>query len=91
VKRRLFLALLGLSGARKASSQQIPGLTDEFANRILEFDKKWIEFLRRMAGCDLKKKVITEEDCRISKRELHLKSFQEAGEAAYKLWPPEEK
>lgn len=90
--RRRFLALLGVFGAQKASSgvAGVPGLTEEFARKLLEFDKHWDEFKRRIAGCDLKKDLLEATDCSAHRRELNVKVFERAGKAAHKLWPPEE-
>jgi hypothetical protein len=91
VKRRCFLALFGVVGARKASSQQVPGVTQEFLNKIFAFSDRWEEFKRKLAGCELKTQILSMDDCNINKGILDYKSFKAAGKAAHKLWPPEEK
>lgn len=80
--RRLFLLIPTLVVPAKAQVADA-----EFLERCMNHERPWNRFIRLAYGCPSPAGPTTPETCKSGTARLDIKSFNEAGKAAKRLWP----
>lgn len=75
-----------LLGAVHAGSQNEEE-NREFLRRVVEFERHWDVFIRKLFGCPLNKVLVEPEaECSLAAGMMDLRGYQKAREAAKKLF-----